>query len=424
MQMFDALENLNFVMDDIFNRIANRVNQETTRIEGIQSRMAVADNKVQQIATKFNSRATTVLSPAKYPAPERLDLFRSFYNDLPEPIPPKHICYYLKEHHAIPPEKARELTGTELVRETTSFSDSLQQPDQEGLGRLPHSLFSVSSLLLFNSIDNPYKKYANLDNLFSTAQKVRQPQQEDEELTPAPSTVTAGETLTTIGVLGFDYQPILGALPELNLPSDLPDLGMIASDVAWNFGPNAPEFATIAPSALLPTLPTVSEPSTSSDPSAPPPPPPPDATPPPPPPPVDVAPPPPPPPPAGAPPPPPPPPPSGIPAEAAKPAAPRSNLLEDIRKGHINRLKHVDPGNESPSSAPKKPRRKKKKQQQQENDDQDEREAQGPSDLVGALMLALNRRRDRISGAPDKEKKDDDGDDIKLPASGQDDEWN
>ncbi len=37
----------------------------------------------------------------------------------------------------------------------------------QGLGRLPHCVPSIGSLLLFNSNINPYKDYQTLDNLIS-----------------------------------------------------------------------------------------------------------------------------------------------------------------------------------------------------------------------------------------------------------------
>jgi len=43
---------------------------------------------------------------------------------------------------------------------------------QEGLGRLPRYLPSVSSLLLFNTSENPYKKYVSLDNLAGTDREI------------------------------------------------------------------------------------------------------------------------------------------------------------------------------------------------------------------------------------------------------------
>jgi hypothetical protein len=51
------------------------------------------------------------------------------------------------------------------IEAVASDRQKLQNVEREGLGRLPDNLDSVSSLLLFNSNENPYKAYRNLDNL-------------------------------------------------------------------------------------------------------------------------------------------------------------------------------------------------------------------------------------------------------------------
>lgn len=50
--------------------------------------------------------------------------------------------------------------GTDMERVEFIMEDN-------GLGRLPHNIPSIGSLLLFNSDINPYKDYQTLDNLIS-----------------------------------------------------------------------------------------------------------------------------------------------------------------------------------------------------------------------------------------------------------------
>jgi WAS family protein 1 len=67
---------------------------------------------------------------------------------------------------------------------------------KEGLGRLPRHLPSVSSLLLFNTQENPYKKYVSFDNLAG-----KEPEKKKEapkkELYEAPKTFIEGDTLVS-----------------------------------------------------------------------------------------------------------------------------------------------------------------------------------------------------------------------------------
>lgn len=59
---------------------------------------------------------------------------------------------------------------------------------KEGLGRLPAGLSSISALLLFNTQENPYKKYVSLDNL-AGKERVTAEQQTRKELAAAPTTL-------------------------------------------------------------------------------------------------------------------------------------------------------------------------------------------------------------------------------------------
>jgi WAS family protein 1 len=55
------------------------------------------------------------------------------------------------------------------MTETSGIDERQDKTEEwEGLGRLPAHLPSVSSLLLFNTSDNPYNLYLSIDNLLGT----------------------------------------------------------------------------------------------------------------------------------------------------------------------------------------------------------------------------------------------------------------
>ena len=62
---------------------------------------------------------------------------------------------------------------------------------KEGLGKLPQSLSSVAELLLFNSTENPYKKYSALDNL-EQLQGYTTTDKDEDGIDSDPSSQTAG----------------------------------------------------------------------------------------------------------------------------------------------------------------------------------------------------------------------------------------
>lgn len=169
----------------------------------------------------------------------------------------------------------------------------------EGLGRLPRHLPSVSSLLLFNTQENPYKKYVVLDPLEGAKTKTRDKiSEEDNKLSEAPVTITKGEELQREQQDSLMYVPLMPELPELDVPEML-QLPYVASDMFFQ----GDSMASIAPSlanTTVPELPNLADPDApaAAVPSQAPPPGPPDPTggggggapppPPPPPPPVDA----------------------------------------------------------------------------------------------------------------------------------------
>lgn len=85
---------------------------------------------------------------------------------------------YLPPHPAHSVVGNRELYGElqDIVVRLNSNGTDLERVEftmeDEGLGRLPHEVPSVGSLLLFNSNINPYKEYQTLDNLVSAGRYV------------------------------------------------------------------------------------------------------------------------------------------------------------------------------------------------------------------------------------------------------------
>ncbi len=102
--------------------------------------------------------------------------------------------------------------------------------EREGLGRLPDHLPSVSSLLLFNSSENPYKAYKTLDNLSGKGLKLRERTTDKKALDLAPGTLQTGLSLPTYGAEGVDFVPEARPVPELEVASVLPGLANVATD--------------------------------------------------------------------------------------------------------------------------------------------------------------------------------------------------
>lgn len=333
-QFLDTLDYLEKVTNNVFDRILQRVQENQVRLADLNGRLSVSHAKVQKLAG--TSRATTVLSSAKYPAPDKLADYVPIHLK-----PEANLVSAQRSEMVDVAEKPLRRPDQWTLEVNDSFARPLLQrqlaqadESREGLGGLPPGVDSVSELLLFNSQYNPYRKYHTVENLESN--KMRKEREKEtavsgiKRLGSAPETIRTGESLNWASKSDVSYKPKLTDVPTLDLPDQLnlpgiaTDLAIFAQtmdatvDVIAPSGiPSLPSIdgsAGAAPAAPTPALPEVASSQTSLPaPSggAPPPPPPPSAGAPPPPPPPPgsfAAPPPPPPPPgsAGAPPPPPP----------------------------------------------------------------------------------------------------------------------
>ncbi|KAM9377191.1 WASH complex subunit 1 isoform 2-T2 [Pholidichthys leucotaenia] len=395
-QIADALLYLDTISTDIFRRVSESVEKNRHQLKGITDRIKLAQARVDKI--KGSKKATKVFSSAKYPAPDRLQDYSSIFAGATDP------SSQTRPRHRIQ-NKLRPFDDTDLQEKLMYFPVCMrnkkksEDETEEGLGSLPRNISSVSSLLLFNTTENLYKKYVFLDPLAGAVTKTHTTLETEKEDKPfdAPLSITKREQLERQTAESYFYVPDLGQVPEIDVPSYLPDLPGIADDLSYS-ADLGPGFAPSGPTQNIPELPSFSEENSASgsqlQPSVPPPPPPP-------------------PPPepalaaattAGAPPPPPPPPPppaedstdvsqrpasgpmSAAPREVAQPSDGRASLLESIRNaGGIGKAKLRNV---------KERKMEKKKQKEQEQVGV----ASSGGDFMSDLFNKLAMRRKGISG--------------------------
>ena len=132
-------------------------------MEIINQRTELAQTKIDTL--KGSRKAIRIFSSAKYPATDTLNIYKSIFelnNDLSHI---KRSCNQVSSRHVVYNEAA--------LKEKLQFfsvNPKIQKNDDndkkgEGLGKLPKAIDSVSSLLLFNTAENPYKKYVIMDPL-------------------------------------------------------------------------------------------------------------------------------------------------------------------------------------------------------------------------------------------------------------------
>lgn len=267
-QAVDALEYLEAVANDIFNRISFRVGENRDQLIAINNRINVAQAKIDKIRSS-SSKATKVFSSPKYPGGGSVTSdYRTVFQDVDPRLQRVRknrapiISRVQEVSRDVLSSKAKRYTGPKLkTTKKTRQGIVVDDPDElgEGLGSLPRHLPSVSSLLLFNTSENPYRKYVLLDPLSGVKVKTRKREDEtDDKITEAPSSILHGEEMERAVKDSTIYQPVMPDLPELEVPMSLPFLAHIADDISYSadLGPS------IAPSmANIPELPNLADPS-------------------------------------------------------------------------------------------------------------------------------------------------------------------
>lgn len=430
-QMADSMTYLRKCIETSFQAIRDRINFEKTRLQQIQTRASNAEAKIRAISQTQN--AVVVYSAAKYPAP--VDVAETHYPVMSNAklakigrppykyplgysgtapvdldVDEKNESTFAKYHLPFEGRYLPKIPSAEKTKAVTT---------NEGLGRLPITLSSVCSLLLFNTRENPYKKFLSLDNL-EGVEKGEKKSTEAGALANAPKSIMNNSRLDVYSDYNPEFRPAVAAMPFSDMPTIMTGLQNVAGNLVLNASVTA-----IAPSAHIGKnlAPTVEQTFGGGGPPPPlptggvPPPPLPTGGNVPPPPPLNTsggnAPPPPPPPPFNADGPPPPPvdvdgsPPPLEPSPASSPdGGGRGDLLsaiQNFKKGKLKNVKESVKEDEKKSSKKggKKSAGKKK-----------------PMDMMGELKARLARMRGAIN--PSEEDEGDDDEDSgknKLPPS-------
>ena len=267
-QVIDSLEYLEAVANDIFNRISFRVAENRDQLTSINNRINVAQAKIDKIRNS-SSKATRVFSPPKYPAPDKFQDYETVFKEVDARLQKvrkiKTPINSRVQEVTRDVLKAKNKKPFQLTLNTKrKFREGVIMDDPEllgeGLGSLPHHLPSVSSLLLFNTSENPYRKYVVLDPLLGANIKTRDKMIENESnLHEAPTSILHGEQLERGPKDSTLYIPVMTELPELEVPVSLPFLSHIADDVEYT-GDLGPSIAPSLANTTVPELPNLTDP--------------------------------------------------------------------------------------------------------------------------------------------------------------------
>ena len=205
LQAMEGLKILQNVMDDCFSRVSSRIAEEKSRLGSLNQRVATAQLKIQ--AVRGSKTATTVYSTPKYPASDALKLHKPVTSGMPfqeYPVPAEDDKdddghrFTPSDNPALLRKDYQDLIALygRLNPDMSTFSEQLKP----GLGKLPHRLESVDSVLLFGTNETPYKQYNVLDALRGQERAARKEEEERRRaLFAQPRSMLVGDE-------GFGYR--------------------------------------------------------------------------------------------------------------------------------------------------------------------------------------------------------------------------
>lgn len=225
LQIEDTLATLKKMSDQVFSRIESGITHYKKELEEIDERAGVAREKVEQLKSSKN-KAIKIFSSHKYPSSD--DDNRLYSALCPFTFSDEGTVkrFGVKSTH-IP-------FDDEVLKEKLQFyqvpklrlSRSVD-PSEGPLGSIPwERITSISSLVMFNSSENPYCGRDGSSVVESKMKKKTHGVDETDAVSSPPLTVSAEEPVTDL----FKYNPDLEAAPKIIdfLPAALPDLPGIA----------------------------------------------------------------------------------------------------------------------------------------------------------------------------------------------------
>lgn len=161
-QVADTLDYMDSVSQDVFNRIAIRLNVYRAQLNKFDERIQNANAHIDRI--KGSKRAIQVHSSARYPVEQNRSTYRSIFEiDDDENKPPvlHYNAFRLNEtvdKFIDPNDKESKSHDETLIVLKASDDNAIQKTKKNvlnGLGKPPSNIKSVVSFLTYNTQENP-----------------------------------------------------------------------------------------------------------------------------------------------------------------------------------------------------------------------------------------------------------------------------
>jgi WAS family protein 1 len=217
---FEYLDN---VVDQMFDRIDERIKKNMSRMDEISVRLQKVDKKIE--ALKTSKKAIKMYSPAQYP----IENPPKFYPTFTQSCIKDKLEFNYQLNMPIESIENRQYTDKlQFFHLKTPKRTTAQKPD------LLNNVTSINSLISFYNNENIYLSDA------IAIKKEQSAQQSDNNKSELDEDMTDFSRFSTMirnkqHGENFHYLPTLSQAPDNEFPLDLPDLeGMIAGDISFS----------------------------------------------------------------------------------------------------------------------------------------------------------------------------------------------
>jgi hypothetical protein len=223
MKAVKTLSYLERVVDSVFSTISNRILQSQARVNSMTSRISSAQTAIEELNDP--SKVITIISPLKFPGPERPTQYPPITQSMPRFAPEVVTSSSIVVTEALRNVVEDEDSSFEFERDPIIKPHQLRSAN---LGRSPADLNAMSSLLLFQTNENPYRMGTTIDNFEGKCGQASLAEKEKARIPAAPNSIFDVGVLPDIGDSEFMFRRQLGGAPPLELPDNIPGLVGIA----------------------------------------------------------------------------------------------------------------------------------------------------------------------------------------------------
>lgn len=229
-QIANTLDILKHSIDNVFSHVHKSIDRTKQSLDNVHSRHKVVCEQIEQLKTI--QKAVTIQSSSKYP----YQTHKNYEIDF-EPRPaPKFKKYLTNNETDVKTDHLNMENKLKFyhVKTHDMLRKNIEVACDETLGKVPDNIDSITSCMLFNTVQNVYEKYVIIDPLSTSKNRIKEEKENIKQIKmeEAPKSLNQDEHCL-VNKQSYVYTPSVESVPFIDLPLDLPDLTGFADDFRY-----------------------------------------------------------------------------------------------------------------------------------------------------------------------------------------------